>query len=426
MGYNFKDDENYPKVLDEKDPLRHFRERFYQRDGEIYLCGNIFGLASIDAENSLLNALDIWKRENFKIFSENEGKYLYYPSHLAKLMAPLVKAIPEEVTITGSTTANIHQAISTFYKPTKTKYKILIEDTNFPSNRYAVDSQVLLKGLDPQDAVKVVYSEGKFFDEDLITQAMTPDVALVLLSAVNFKNAQILDMKLISAEAKKRDIIIGWDLCHAIGAIELDLPSLDVDFAAWCTYKHLNGGGGCPAGLYINRKHFHVRPGLAGWYGNRKDTQFLMLQEFDHQKDADGWQIGSPNLFSMSTLEGTLQMFNDAVMENIRKKSLHITAYLMYLVESKLGHFGFTFGNPREDSKRGGHVCLEHAEGREIALALGARGVVTDFKPPIMIRLGPVALYTSYTQVYRVVEILLDIMNRETYKSYRNDQEQLL
>lgn len=419
MDQKFQDGPDYPEMMDNNDRLGHFKQRFYIKNGTIYMCGNSLGLCSRDAEETLLRALEDWKDEGVKMWNIANSKYYLYSNNLAQLMAPLINADPAEVVITGSTTINIHQVISTFYKPGNVRYKILVDNLNFPTDRYAVDSQVRLKGYDPKDAVKVVESrDGSFITEDDIIQAMTEDVALILLPTVLYRSAQVLDMEKISRVAREKDIIIGWDLCHAIGAMEIDFKSLEVDFAVWCTYKYLNGGPGSSAAIYINRKHFHKLPGLTGWFGNKKETQFLLSQEFEHQQDASGMQIGSPTILSMATLEGALKIFQEAGMSNIRQKSLHITGYLMYLIETKLQKYGFSIGNLREDSRRGGHVCAEHDEGYRISLALKARGIVPDFREPNVIRMTPVALYTSYTDVYNVVEILLDIMKTDSYKEF--------
>lgn len=419
MEKNYNDGFEYPSELDNNDRLGHFKHRFYLKKGGIYMCGNSLGLASKDAEEAILTMIEKWKVHGVKIWNVDGGKYYRYSEYLAELMAPLVGADKDEIAITASTTTNIHQAISTLYKPTKEKYKILVDDINFPTDRYAVDSQVILKGYDPKDAVKVVKSfQNKFLIEDDVIEAMTDEVALILLPTVFYRTAQVVDMKKITDAARERNIIIGWDLCHAVGAIEIDLKSLDADFAVWCTYKYFNGGPGSSAGLYVNRRHFDKLPGLAGWFGNKNETQFLLRQEFDPQQDASGWQIGSPSLLSMASLEASLKMFMEAGMSNIRKKSLHMTGYLIYLIEKKLLKYGFSIGNYREDSKRGGHVCLEHDEGYRISLALKARGVVPDFRDPNVIRMAPAALYTSYTDIYKVVDILQDIMETESYKDF--------
>lgn len=418
MESDYQENAEYPKLLDQIDPLESFRNRFYLKKGCIYMCGNSLGPASKDAEQCILNAIEKWKEEAIKIWNIEDNKYYLYSKFLAKMMAPIVGAEPEELTVTGGTTINIHQTISTFYKPTKEKFKILVDDINFPTDRYAIDSQVRLQGYTPEEAVKVVKSKDNFMNEDDIIDAMTSDVSIVFLPTVYYRTAQILDMAKITKAAKERNIIIGWDLCHAVGVIEVNLDEVDADFAIWCTYKYLNGGPGATAALYINRKHFKKLPGLTGWFGNKPETQFLLKQEFEHQQDGNGWQIGTPNILSMAGLEGSLKITTDAGIKNIRKKSLHITGYLMYLIETKLKKYGFSVGNLREDHRRGGHVCLEHEEGYRISLALKSRGVVPDFRDPNVIRVTPAALYTSYEEVYNVVEILLDVIKTESYKKF--------
>lgn len=416
--WEFKSDSEFPKYLDSNDPLGHFRQRFYVKKGVIYMCGNSLGLASKDAEETLHRAIKKWKEEGIKIWSADNNKYFFYSRELAKLMAPLINCDPEEIAVTECVTTNVHQVIGTFFKPTKCRYKIIVDDINFPTDRYAVDGQVRLKGLNPDEVVKVVKAKNNYIDEDDVINAMTEDVQMVFLPTVYYRTAQIVNMKKVTEAAKKRGIVVGWDLCHAIGAIEIDLKSLDPDFAVWCTYKYLNGGPGSTAALFINKRHFTMLPGLPGWYGCKPEAQFLLRQTFDHQQDANGWQIGSPTLFSSAPLEGCLKLFVKAGMQNVRRKSLQITAYLMYLVDEKLAHYGFTIGNSRDDTKRGGHVCLEHDEGYRISMALTARRVIQDFRDPNVIRLTPTALYTNYLEVYQMVEILEDIMKGEVYKEF--------
>nr|WP_263314728.1 kynureninase [Mammaliicoccus sp. Marseille-Q6498] len=421
MDTAFNTTKEFAQALDTADVLHHVRDRFYIQPNEIYMDGNSLGLASKDAEATLLEALEVWKREGIKIWNVEDSKYYHYSKKIAASMAPLIGADADEVVVVGSTTSNIHQALGTFYKPTKDKYKILVDDLNFPTDRYAVDSQVKLKGLNPDDAVKVVTSkDGSFIDENAIIDAMTEDVALILLPTVLYRSAQVLDMEKITMAAKERDIIIGWDLCHAIGALEMDFTQIDADFAVWCTYKYLSAGPGATAGLYINKKHFDKTPGITGWFGNKDETQFQLNHTFEHQQDASGWQIGTPNILSMAPLEGVLKIFDEIGIHAIRKKSLHITSYLMYLIDEKLSNYGYSVGNLREDFKRGGHVCLVHDEAYRISLALKDKGVIPDFREPNVIRLAPTALYTSYEEVYKVVEILEEIAQNQVYEKYSN------
>lgn len=419
MGRVFQTDFAFAKKMDSEDPLRDIRDRFYIQPGEIYMDGNSLGMASKDAEKALLNMLDIWKKDGIKLW---DGLF-HYASKLGEMSAPLVNAYPNEVVITGSTTINIHQCISTLYKPTKDRYKILVDDLNFPTDRYAIDSQVRLRGYDPKEAVKVVKSaDGRLIDESAVIEAMTDDVAIILLPTVLYRSSQVLDMKRVTDAAHQRGILIGWDLCHAIGAIPIDFKDIDPDFAVWCTYKYLSAGPGSTAGLYMNQKHFKEVPGLAGWWGNNDDTQFELKQEFEHQHDASGWQIGSPSFFAMAPLEGTLTIFNEVGMDKIREKSLKITAYLMALIDEKLVKYGYSVGNPREDSKRSGHVCLEHDEAYRICKALKEANIIPDFREPNVIRLAPIALYNTYEEVYILVDTLEDIAINKKYEKFSNER----
>ena len=399
--------------------MKAVRDRFYLRGDQIYLDGNSLGLCSKDAEACLFRVLDEWKTMGIECWTEASQPLFLYQDYLGKLMAPLIGAEPDEVTVHASTTINIHTAIATFYQPDEQRYKILVDELNFPTDRYAIDSQIRLKGLDPGKCVAVVKSrDGKMIAEEDVVAAMAEDVAIVFLSSVLYRSGQLMDMDYITREARKREIIIGWDLCHSIGAIPHNFEELDADFAVWCNYKYLNGGPGAAAGLYINKKYFDRTPGLAGWHGNRKETQFDMKHQFEPADYAGGWQTGTQHIMSMAPLEGSLKIFADIGIDNIREKSLKLTAYLMFLIDHKLTPYGFTIGNPREDHRRGGHVALEHAEAIKINATLKDRGVIPDFRYPNVIRLAPIALYTSYTDVLQVVEIIEDIMIKRSYESY--------
>ncbi|MGG5340826.1 kynureninase [Enterococcus sp. AZ192] len=419
MKNNFQADRAYAQWLDDNDPLKEIKGRFYVQEDEIYMDGNSLGLASKDAEEALLKMLETWKKEGIKLW---DGLF-HYAGKLGELSAPLINAYPDEIVITGSTTINIHQCISTLYKPTKDRYKILVDDLNFPTDRYAIDSQVRLRGYTPDEAVKVVKSsDGRLIDEEAVIAAMTDDVAIILLPTVLYRSSQVLDMGKVTKAAHDKGILIGWDLCHAIGAIPMDFKEVQPDFAVWCTYKYLSAGPGSIAGLYMNRKHFKETPGLAGWWGNKDETQFELKHQFEHQQDASGWQIGSPSFLAMAPLEGTLNIFNEVGIEKIREKSLLITAYLMYLIDEKLERYGFNVGNPREDNRRGGHVCLEHQEAYRICKALKQAGIVPDFREPNVIRLAPIALYNTYQEVYTLVETLEKIAVEKTYEQFSKER----
>ena len=410
----------FAQELDRQDPLRSFQDRFYKLEGKIYMDGNSLGLMSKDAEASLNRAIQAWKEGGIDIW----GKYDYflYQDRLGALLAPLVNADPDEVTCTNSTTMNVHQGIATFYQPTPERNKILMDDLNFPTDRYAVDSEVRLHGYDSAECVKVVKSrDGNFIYEDNIIEAMTDDVCLVLLPSALYRSAQLIDMQKITDAAHARGIYVGFDLCHSIGAVPHDFKAIQPDFAVWCNYKYLNGGPGAIAGMYLNKKHFKRMPGLQGWQGNSKDTQFDLDQEYKHAEYAGGLMTGTQPVLSMAPLEGSLHMVAEAGMENIRAKSLQITSYLMYLIDEKLAKYGFSVGNRREDDQRTGHVALVHpTEAIRINACMKDRGIIPDFRFPDVIRLAPVPLYTSYTEVYDMVQIIVDIMETKAYLKYEN------
>ncbi|MBR0373746.1 MAG: kynureninase [Mogibacterium sp.] len=411
----------FAQEKDRQDILAKFQDRFYKIKDTIYMDGNSLGLCSKDAEARIIEAIEDWKRDGIGVW-EKDGYFLYQDT-LGALCAPLVNADPDEVTIMNSTTNNVHQGIATFYHPTADRYKILVDDVNFPTDRYAIDSQVRIHGYDPAEAVKVVKSrDGQYIYEDDIIEAMTDDVCIVFLPSALYRSAQVIDMKKIADAAHDRGIYVGFDLCHSIGAVPHDFKAIQPDFAVWCDYKYLNGGPGAIAGFYINRKHFGMEPGLAGWHGNRKDTQFDLKQEFEHAYNAGGFQTGTQPVFCMAGLEASLKMFAEAGLENIRAKSLDITDYMMYLIDNKLAQYGFRVGNPREDERRTGHVALVHDDAIRINAAMKANGVLPDFRFPDVIRLAPVALYTSYEEVYDMVEIIEEIMVNKKYEGFSGER----
>lgn len=335
-------------------------------------------------------------------------------------MVPLVGGKKGEVIATGSTTTNLHQLVATFYKPSGNRTKILADELNFPSDIYALKSQLALKGYDPEEyLVRVKSPDGRMLRVQDIIDAMTDDIALIVLPAVLYRSGQVLDMERLTAATRERGIPIGFDLCHSIGAVEHALHDWGMDFAFWCTYKHLNGGPGSVAGLFVHEKHFGKAPGLAGWFGSKKETQFDMEHTMDPAMDAGAYQIGTPHVLSLAPVMGALDMFEDAGLNRIRKKSLELTEHIMKLIHVELEGLGFSIGNP-VDNSRGGHILLEHAEAARICKALKADGVIPDFRAPNGIRLAPVALYNSFEDVWHTIRKLRVIMDEKRYEKFEN------
>ncbi|MFS0861888.1 kynureninase [Fredinandcohnia sp. 179-A 10B2 NHS] len=415
---------DFGKHLDNEDSLNRFRDEFYIKPDSIYMDGNSLGLLSKRAEATLLNSLEDWKQYGIDGWTQGKQPWFFMSEKLGELLAPLVGALPEEVIVTGSTTVNLHQLVSTFYKPNGKRTKILADELNFPSDIYALQSQLRIHGYDPEEhLVRVKSRDGRYLEEDDIIHAMTDEVAMVVLPTVLYRSGQILDMKRLTEEAHKRGILIGFDGCHSVGAIPHSFSEWDVDFAYWCNYKHLNGGPGSVGGLFVNKKHFGNLPGLAGWFGSNKEKQFDMEHTFTPADSAGAFQIGTPHVLSSAPLLGSLEMFAEAGIENIRKKSLTMTNYLLALIDKELLEFGFTIGSPVEEKRRGGHVSLEHKEAARICKALKENGVIPDFRAPNIIRLAPIPLYNTYEEVWRVVQILKTIMAEKQYEKFKNERE---
>lgn len=414
-------EKSYASYLDEQDALKKFRNEFYNPTNTIYFDGNSLGLMSKRAEKAVDGAIQSWKQYAIDGWTAGPNPWYYLSDKLGAMSAPLIGANADEVIITGSTTTNLHQLAASFYNPEGNKAKILADELNFPSDIYALQSQLKLKGFDPEEhLIQVKSSDGNTLKTQEIIDQMTDDIALIVLPGVLYRSGQILDMKILTKEAHKRGILIGFDLCHSIGSIPHHLSDWGVDFAFWCTYKHLNAGPGSVAGLYVNQKHFGNEPGLAGWFSSSKEKQFDMEHTLTPAEDAGAYQIGTPHLLSAAPLLGSLEMFQEAGIKQIRKKSLQLTQYMMELVESELADYGLEIANPTADIERGGHVFLVHPEAARICKALKDDGVIPDFRTPNGIRLAPVALYNTFEEVWETIEILKTILKEERYKKFEN------
>ena len=410
--------------LDQKDPFKKYREEFYLPDGKIYLDGNSLGLLSKRSEQALMEVLESWKYLGIEGWTQGKRPWFYLAEDLGKEMAPLIGARPEEVVVTGSTTVNIHQLVSTFYRPKGRRRKILADTLNFPSDLYALKSQLTLHGYSVEKDLICVPADptGRFLNEDKIIDMMNDEVALAWLPTVLYKSGQLLDIERLTKAAHERGIIIGWDACHSIGSVPHQFAEWGVDFAVWCTYKYLNSGPGGVAGLYVHQKHHGTKPGLSGWFGSDKERQFEMSPTMIAGKDAGAYQIGTPHLLSMAPLIGSLSMFSEAGIEAIRRKSLKLTDLLFQMTDQIFHPYGFQIGTPRDHNQRGGHVAFEHPNAIQISKALKAEGVIPDFRPPNVIRLAPVALYTSFIDVYKAMERLKRIMEEKKYQHYHMDR----
>ncbi|HAA47586.1 MAG TPA: kynureninase [Synergistaceae bacterium] len=408
--------------MDERDSLAFFRTRFSLIPGSIYMDGNSLGLCPKDSEEAVERSIEEWKTLGIRGWMEGNPPWFEMAERTGSDAAALVGANPDEVVLSGTTTVNLHALVSTFYEPAPERNVILADQLNFPSDLYALRSQVAIRGYDPDRSLRLVGSpDGRSLDEDEIIRAMSPDVSMVLLPSVLYRSGQLLDIKRLTEAAHERNIIIGFDCAHSVGAIPHRLSEWGVDFAFWCSYKYMNSGPGSPAFLYVNRRHFGKMPALAGWFGYEKARQFDMNLEFVPAGTAGAWQISSPSILGSAAAGGALKVTLEAGIDRIRAKSLELTSFFMRLVDEYLSGepYNFRIGTPREPERRGGHVALEHpTEALRINEALIARGVIPDFRPPKVIRIAPIALYNTFTEVWQVAMHLKGIIDNREYEMF--------
>ena len=414
----FETTRDFARKLDREDPIGHFRRRFHILDGTIYMDGNSLGLLSKDAERCVLRVLDEWRKKAIRGWLEAKTPWFHMAEKCGEKCSKLVGAEPDEVVMTGTTTVNIHQLIHTFYRPTRRRKKILTDALTFPTDIYAIRSALVLRGQNPgSDLVFAPSVEQRYLDENEIVNMMDEETALVFLPSVLYRSGQLLNIEYLTTEAHSRGIAIGFDCSHSVGVVPHHFDKWNLDFALWCSYKYLNGGPGGSAFLFLNKRHFNLEPALAGWFGYVKDKQFNLSIAFEHAKNAGGWQISSPAILSSAPVEGALDMILEAGMDAIREKSLRLTSYLIYLVDEMLGKppYDFGIGTPRETERRGGHVAVEHKESMRISEALRKRGVITDFRPPNVIRIAPIPLYNTYDEIWQTARQLKTIVDNKEY-----------
>jgi kynureninase len=417
----FSSDENFARQLDREDPLRDFREKFslpLGKDGKpvIYFAGNSLGLMPKSARQIIDDELDNWARLGVDAHHATGTPWYSYHEALLEPTARLAGAKPLEVICMNSLTVNLHLMMATFYRPTKSRFKILMEEPAFPSDTYAIKTQIAHHGLDPKNALILARPrKGEFTIRtedvlDLIEQNRD-ELAIVMLAGVNFFTGQLFDIEKITAAAQKYRIVAGFDLAHAIGNVPLSLHDWNVDFGVWCSYKYLNAGPGAVAGAFVHERHATNTklPRLAGWFGNDPNTRFrLHLEpEFIPVPSADGWQISNPPIFSMAPLRGSLAIFDQAGgMEPLRAKSIRLTSYLEFLL-AEIGSRKFSIITPTDPNARGAQLSIQaHEHPKELHTELIAAGVKCDFREPNVIRVAPAPLYNTFHEVWRFAQIL--------------------
>jgi kynureninase len=406
--------------LDADDPLAGFRARFHvpaHGDGEcVYLCGNSLGLQPRAAGRYLDEELEAWRRFGVEGHFRGRRPWKDYHEQFAAPLAMLAGAREHEVVCMNGLTVNLHLLMVSFFRPTRSRYKLLIERSAFPSDRYAVLSQLQFHGLDPDDALIEVgrrAGETALRDEDIAAAIRDAGeaLALVLLPGVQYLSGEALDIAQLTREAHAVGALAGWDLAHAIGNLPLELHEAGADFAAWCSYKYLNGGPGAVAGAFIHERHSRDPdlPRFAGWWGHDKTARFRMAPDFTPMPGAEGWQISNPPVLGMAALLASLEIFMDAGIAPLRAKSLALTGLLARRLEEALAG-EVEILTPLSPARRGCQLSLRLRDGAETGRVvherLGTAGMVCDWREPDVIRVAPVPLYNRYQDIERFVSAL--------------------
>lgn len=402
--------------MDATDPMASFRSHYHipQHDGKdaVYLCGNSLGLQPKKTRQYIEEELKDWETLGVEGHMHGRHPWFYYHHFLEESVARLAGASPLEVVIMNTLTVNLNLLMVSFYRPTKSRYKILMEYMAFPSDQYAMEMQVRYHGFDTADAiVEVKPREGEHAlrTEDILQliDEHRNELALVMMGGVNYYTGQLYDMATITKAAHDAGALAGFDLAHAAGNVPLHLHDWGVDFACWCTYKYLNSGPGGASGVFIHERHAHdaTLPRFAGWWGNAEDTRFQMKKGFHPQPGAAGWQQSNAQILPMAAHRAAMELFDQAGMDALRTKSLALTGLLEELLQIQPGKFHII--TPADPAQRGCQLSiLTGAGGRQLFDRLTASGVIADWREPNVIRVAPVPMYNSFEDVYRFAELM--------------------
>ena len=414
---------SFAKLEDELDQLSGYRDKFHipkDKNGNelIYLCGNSLGLQPKTTKAYLEQELLDWANLGVEGHTHAKNPWLNYHELLTPNMAKLVGAKPIEVIVMNTLTANLHFMMVSFYKPTKSRYKILIEGDAFPSDKYAVESQLRHHGFDDKDGLVLWSSrEGeelaRIEDLEAILKASGDEIALIMLGGVNYYTGQYFDLKKITELGHKYGCMVGFDCAHGAGNVSLELHKSGADFAIWCTYKYLNSGPGSLAGCFVHERHAFKKDlnRFTGWWSHNKQTRFNMRDEFDVLPGAEGWQMSNPPILSMAAIKASLDMFDEVGLEKLIKKSKKLTGYLEFLI-NELKDQRIKIITPKKPDERGCQLSIQVKNSdRSLHDKLTKSGVICDWREPDVIRVAPVPLYNSYQEVYHMVDKLKNILH---------------
>jgi kynureninase len=406
--------EHFALAMDAQDPLKEFRERFFfpRTGGDecVYLCGHSLGLQPKTAASYIEEGLKDWAEFGVEGHFHAENPWMPYHRLLTEHTAELLGAKALEVVVMNSLTVNLHLMMVSFYRPTKKRYKIVVERGAFPSDQYAVKSQISFHGLDPATALielKPLQGESCLRDEEIeaLIEREGDEIALIMLGGVNYSTGQVFNMERITKLGHARGCVVGFDLAHAAGNVNLKLHEWGPDFAVWCSYKYLNGGPGCVGGCFVHERHARAwdLPRFTGWWGHDEKSRFEMGPEFRAMPGADGWQVSNPSIVSLAALRASMEIFHEAGMERLRAKSVSLTGYLEFLLNREASA-NFSIVTPREKERRGAQISIQTPrQGRALCERLARQGVQGDWREPDTFRVAPVPLYNSYHDVFRFV-----------------------
>lgn len=413
----FENNQEFAAGLDREDTLAKYRDQFlfprHQGKEVIYFTGNSLGLQPKTAKNHVSEILESWQERGVDGFFEGEQPWWTYQDQIIPPLGRLVGALPEEVTIMNTLTVNLHLLMVSFYRPRGKRYKILCEEKAFPSDQYMLKSQLRFHGFNPKDAlIEVSKPEGSecWTTQDFLNaiNQNADEIALILLGGVNYYNGQVLDMEAITKAGKQAGCMVGWDLAHAVGNVALKLHDWDVDFAAWCSYKYLNAGPGGIAGAFVHQRHL-TQEGITrfeGWWGNRKESRFLMRPDFEPSQSADAWQLSTQSPLLLAPFWASIKLFDEVGLSALIAKRDRLTAYLDFILQTIAAETGryFEIITPKD---RGCQLSvLLHGEGRPLFDYLLQHGVLADWREPNVIRLAPAPFYSSFSDMYRFGELL--------------------
>ena len=416
MTVAFQSGEDFARKMDAADPLAHFRDRFCiprTKGGEesLYLCGHSLGLQPKTAASYIEEELQAWAELGVEGHFHAKHPWMSYHRLLTQQTAELVGAKPSEVVVMNSLTVNLHLMMASFYRPTKQRHKVVIERGAFPSDQYAVKSQIWFHGYDPGSSlIELTAREGEacIRDEDIqeLIEREGESVAVILLGGVNYATGQVFDMAGITQTGHRKGCVVAFDLAHAAGNIPLRLHEWGPDFAVWCSYKYLNGGPGCVGGCFVHERHAQAwnLPRFAGWWGHDEKTRFVMGPEFHPMVGAEGWQLSNPPILALAPLRSSMDIFSEAGMDRLRAKSVQLTGYLEFLLQQKASP-RLSVITPREPERRGAQLSIRLPnEGRKLCDRLAAQGVIGDWREPDTFRVAAIPLYNSFHDVYRFAQ----------------------